>query len=215
MHSGNAHKAGELIQKTVFPAIELRIESASSHRLNIHVILSDKLTDQQLSDFKGQLRLRLIDRPLSDEALIDYARQLDGAKARRHGAPQGYLDNPVALARLGAETAEITKASFEAALKTIPEDRRLVMVPYDCYGGMEKIDWRVQPSEDIYFMQLADIWSGHRSGGTPRNKVNTRCISDAGEARVDSVRSTPLTWPETFLNVCPGEPAALVWDEIK
>jgi hypothetical protein len=152
-----AHLAGEAINKTVFPAIELRIESASKHRLNIHVILSDKLSVQQLNDFKGQLRLRLIDRPLSDEALIEYARRLDGAKAKTHGAPDGYLNDPVALARLGAETAEITKASFEAALKTIPEDHRLVMAPYDCYGGMGKIDWKVQPSEDLYFMQLVDI----------------------------------------------------------
>ncbi|NNA13714.1 hypothetical protein HBN71_21460 [Pseudomonas lundensis] len=152
-----AHKAGEVIHKTVFPAIELRIESATKHRLNIHVIFSDKLTDQQLNDFKGQLRLRLIDRPLSDEALIEYARRLDSVKAKKHGAKDGYLGDPVALARIGAETAEITKASFEAALKAIPDDLRLVMVPYDCYGGMEKIDWKVQPSEDIYFMQLVDI----------------------------------------------------------
>ena len=152
-----AHLAGEAINKTVFPAIELRIESASKHRLNIHVILSDKLSVQQLNDFKGQLRLRLIDRPLSDEALIEYARRLDGAKAKSHGAQDGYLNDPAALARLGAETAEITKASFEAALKTIPEDHRLVMAPYDCYGGMEKIDWKVQPCEDLYFMQLVDI----------------------------------------------------------
>jgi energy-coupling factor transporter ATP-binding protein EcfA2 len=152
-----AHLAGKTINKTVFPAIELRIESASKHRLNIHVILSDKLSVQQLNDFKGQLRLRLIDRPLSDEALIEYARRLDGAKAKTHGAQEGYLNDPAALARLGAETAEITKASFEAALKTVPEDHRLVMVPYDCYGGMAKIDWKAQPSEDLYFMQLVDI----------------------------------------------------------
>lgn len=153
----SANDAGEAIRKTVFPAIELRIESASKHRLNIHVILSDKVTIQQLHDFKSQLRLRLIDRPLSDEALIEYARRLDGAKAKNHGAPDGYLNNTAALAHLGAQTAEITKASFEAALKTIPEDYRLVMVPYDCYGGMEKIDWKIQPSEDLYFMQLVDI----------------------------------------------------------
>lgn len=152
-----AHEAGEVIQKTVFPAIELRIESASKYRLNIHVILSDKLTVQQLSDFKSQLRLRLINRPLSDEALIEYARQLDGAKAKKHGAHEGYLDDLIALTRLGAETAEITKASFEAALKTIPERHRLAMAPYNCYGGMEKIDWKVQPSEDLYFMRLVDI----------------------------------------------------------
>ena len=152
-----AHESGETIHKTVFPAIELRIESASEHRMNIHVILSDKLTLQQLNDFKGQLKLRLIERPLSDEALVEYARRLDGAKAKIHGAPDGYLNDPVALALLGAKTAEITKASFEAALNTIPSDHRLVMVPYDCYGGMEKIDWKVQPSEDLYFMQLVDV----------------------------------------------------------
>lgn len=128
----SANDAGEALRKTVFPAIELRIESASKHRLNIHVILSDKVTVQQLNDFKSQLRLRLIDRPLSDEALIEYARRLDGAKAKNHGAPDGYLNDTAALAHLGAQTAEITKASFEAALKTIPEDYRLVMVPYLC-----------------------------------------------------------------------------------
>ena len=47
-----AHESGETIHKTLFPAIELRIESASKFRLNIHVIFSDKLTVQQLSDFK-------------------------------------------------------------------------------------------------------------------------------------------------------------------
>lgn len=152
-----AHEAGKKIEKTVFPAIELRIESASKHRQNIHVLLSDKVTVQQLTDFKQRLTLRLIDRPLSDEALIEYAKRLDTAKARLHGAHDGYLNDTVSLARLGAETAEITKASFESALKTFPADLRLVMVPYDCYGGMQKIDWKSQPSEDIYFMQLADI----------------------------------------------------------
>ena len=112
---------------------------------------------QQLNDFKSQLTLRLIDRPLSDEALTEYAKKLDGAKAKAHGAPDNYLNDPAALARLGAETAEITKASFEKALKTIPEDHRLVMAPYDCYGGMEKIKWKEQPSEDLYFMQLVDV----------------------------------------------------------
>ncbi|MBK5203998.1 MAG: hypothetical protein JJD98_00895 [Polaromonas sp.] len=153
----NAHDAGETIHKTVFPAIELRIESASQHRLNIHVILSDKLTIQQLNDFKHQLRLQITDRALSDEALVEYAKELDGAKAKKHGAPDDYLNDPIALAELGAKTAVITKASFEEALKRVPRDHRLVMVPYDCYGGMEEIDWEKQPTEDLYFMRLADI----------------------------------------------------------
>ena len=152
-----AHDAGQTIKKTVFPAIELRIESASQHRLNIHVILSDKLTVQQLIDFKQQLRLRLTDRSLSDESLIEYARQMDAGKAKKHGAPDNYLDSPTELIKLGAMTAEVTKASFEDALRRVPSDQRLVMVPYDCYGGMQEIDWALQPSEDLYFMRLADI----------------------------------------------------------
>ncbi len=151
------HDEGTPIQKTVFPAIELRIESACNYRLNIHVILSDKLTIQQLNDFKSQLKLRQTERPLSDEALIEYARRFDSVKARVHGAPTNYLDDPTALALLGARTAEITKASFETALEAIPKDHRLVMVPYDCYGGMEKIDWKGQSSEDLYFMQMVHL----------------------------------------------------------
>ncbi len=152
-----AHEAGETIDKTIFPAIELRIESACEARLNIHVLFSDKLSDQQLQDFKGQLKLRLTDRPLSDEAIRDFAGTLDAAKAKSHGASQGYKSSPTELALLGAKTAEVTKASFEAALKTIPEDHRLVMVPYNSYGGMQEIEWEAQPAENLYFMRLVDV----------------------------------------------------------
>ena len=152
-----AHETGETIHKTIFPAIELRIESATKHRLNIHVILSDKLSVQQLKDFKQQLRLRLTDRPLSDEAIIEYAKQLGAVKAKKHDAPDNYLDSAIELAKLGSKTAEVTKASFEEALKRVPSDQRLVMVPYDCYGGMEGIDWVAQPADDLYFMRLVDI----------------------------------------------------------
>lgn len=152
-----AHEAGETIHKTVFPAIELRIESASEARLNIHVVFSDKLSVQQLQDFKGQLKLRLTERPLSDEAIRDFAGTLDAAKAKIHGAPEGYKSSPTELALLGAKTAEVTKASFEVALKTIPEDHRLVMVPYNSYGGMDEIEWETQPAENLYFMRLVDV----------------------------------------------------------
>jgi hypothetical protein len=152
-----AHELGQTIKKTVFPAIELRIESASEARLNIHVLFSDKLTVQQLQDFKSQLRLRLTDRPLSDEALCNFALELDPAKAKVHGAAEGYRNDPAALALLGAKTAEITKASFVDALETIPADLRLVMVPYDSYGGMDEIEWETQPTENLFFMRLVDV----------------------------------------------------------
>ena len=152
-----AHENGETIQKTVFPAIELRIESASQHRLNIHVIFSDKLSEQQLRDFKSHLKLRLTNRPLSDEALADSAMKLDQDIAHKLGAKQNYLNDPEQLYQIGSKSAEVTKASFEEALATIPKDTRLIMAPWDSYGGMQSIDWKVQPIEELYFLQMVDI----------------------------------------------------------
>ncbi|NJL77617.1 MAG: hypothetical protein HC892_23860 [Saprospiraceae bacterium] len=53
------------LKKTVFPGMELRIESPTDYRLNIHVILSDKLSKQELIDFKSELNIRSIDKKLS------------------------------------------------------------------------------------------------------------------------------------------------------
>ena len=153
-----AHEAGEIIQKTVFPGIELRIESATSHRMNIHVILSDKLTVQEISDFKNALKVRIVDRPLSDEALRKYALELGPDKAIRHGGTDGYRDDPEKLFQIGAQTAEVSKSSFIEALGLIPEDKRLVMLPYDCYNGASGIDWRTQMADDMYFLRMADIF---------------------------------------------------------
>lgn len=152
-----AQQAGASLQKTVFPAIELRIESACKHRLNIHLIFSDQVSDQQLKDFKSHLKLRLTDRPLSDEALADLATKIGPDKAKEHGAKDDYFKDPNQCYVVGAQIAEITKASFEEALETIPKEMRLVMLPYDCYGGAEAIDWKKQPIEDQYFLTLADI----------------------------------------------------------
>src|SRR5437773_1689047 len=68
-------KHPELLQKAVFPGMELRCEAPTEIRLNIHVLLSDELTDQQLLDFRAALEIPLIGRPLSDEALADVARR--------------------------------------------------------------------------------------------------------------------------------------------
>jgi hypothetical protein len=145
------------INKTVFPGIELRIESAAPHRLNLHVIISNEVSSQKLRDFKSHLKLSVIEQPLSDESLTAFARELDAGKARQHGFTGNYDSDPDKLFHLGAITATVTRDSFEEALTLIPEDQRLVMIPYDCYGGMEPIPWKTQPSQDLYFMRRADI----------------------------------------------------------
>jgi hypothetical protein len=96
------------LEKTVFPGMELRIECPVDYRLNIHCILSDTLTEQELIDFKSELYIRSIDKKLSNESLISFAKSLDASKARKHGydAPEN-LDN-LQLLQLGASTAEVT-----------------------------------------------------------------------------------------------------------
>ena len=62
------------LTKAVFPGIELRLAAPMEGRLNAHVIFSDEIKDQYLRDFLGNLKLELIDQPVSRNALIEYAR---------------------------------------------------------------------------------------------------------------------------------------------
>lgn len=159
----SAHDDGDIIDKTLFPAIELRIEAATPKRMNIHVLFSNELTLQDLSDFKNALTVKNVNRPLSEESLRGFARQLGADKARLHGFNGDYQNDPKALLELGYVTAEITKESFEKALRLIPEDKRLVMIPYDCHGGIEEINWQEHMAEDMYWCQLADVFEERRA----------------------------------------------------
>jgi len=70
------HHPGELT-KTVLPGIELRVQSPTAHRLDIHVILSDELPDQRLRDVLSKLHVQIINgglHPLSPDCLREYAR---------------------------------------------------------------------------------------------------------------------------------------------
>ena len=73
--------------KAIFPGMELRIESPTTFRMNIHVLLDNCLTAQSLMDFKSELKLRIGGklRSLSDDSLIDLARSLDNSKATIYG----------------------------------------------------------------------------------------------------------------------------------
>ncbi|MDA2921744.1 hypothetical protein MYX07_00575 [Patescibacteria group bacterium AH-259-L07] len=74
------------LSKAVFPGMELRIEAPVNYRLNIQVILSDKLSKQTLIDFKSKLKVAsLSNKVLSDEAIISFAKSLDDSKAKKHG----------------------------------------------------------------------------------------------------------------------------------
>jgi hypothetical protein len=110
-------------EKTVFPGMELRIEAPVDYRLNIHVVLSNELTDQQLSDFKACLQIRHTGRSLSDEALRDFAVGLDASKRKRHGFREDPGVSDLDWLRLGSQTAEVGNH------KTVYAERDSTMKP--------------------------------------------------------------------------------------
>ena len=73
------------LHKKVFPGIELRLAAPMKGRLNAHVLFSDEIEDQALLDFKQALTIELVNRPLSDSALMDAAREAGADKLKTHG----------------------------------------------------------------------------------------------------------------------------------
>jgi ABC-type lipoprotein export system ATPase subunit len=150
----------ETLDKTVFPGMELRIEAPVEFKLNIHVILSDSLSKQQLQDFKGALRISIgnTDRPLSDESLIELAQTLDQSVAAKYGFSLRDLEMRDKLLELGSKTAKITRESLKQARTQIPQKACLVILPYDTSGGLKDLDWVQHPYDDSIFMHSAHIF---------------------------------------------------------
>lgn len=140
----------------VFPGMELRIEAPVDFRLNIHVILSDKLSDQQLANFKSSLLINK--QPLSDEALVNFAKTLDASKAQIHGFNQEDLNDPAKLLALGSMTAKVSRESLQEAIALLPKNTCLILLPYDTSDGIAGLDWKTHPYDDSYFMQSAHIF---------------------------------------------------------
>lgn len=146
------------LKKTIFPGIELRVECPVNYRLNIHCIFSDKLSRQQLIDFKSELYISSINKKLSNDSIIEFAKKLDESKARVHGYcnPEELEDDQ--LLELGSKTVEITRESLRKAFQQIPNNSGYIILPYDTSDGLLKLDWEKQPHADIYFMQSAQIF---------------------------------------------------------
>jgi hypothetical protein len=132
------------LKKRVFPGIELRVQSPTSFRLNIHAILSDELSDQQIRDFLSELKVQIIGgslRNLSPEALREYARSLHDDQL-----PQGLARDQLAgdefAWQTGSETAEVTLESFRKAMASLPADSAVVFQPWDTYHGLSELKWR-------------------------------------------------------------------------
>lgn len=158
----NSGKA--VLNKTVFPGMELRVEAPVDYRLNVQVLLSDRLTRQQRADFKAALRLSGNGRSISEEALIEFGKGLSADKAKKHGFSGNYADDDMQLLSLGSQTAEVTRESLVLAKQAIPEGTCLIILPYDTSDGLEKLDWEQHPCADQYFMQSADMFETRTPG---------------------------------------------------
>lgn len=144
--------------KVIFPGIELRIESPTEIRMNIHAILSNESSEQELSDFKGKLTIQNIEKPLSRSSIIEFARKLGSDKARLHGFDKDKVgrDDEHAF-ELGCRTVQITKSSFQDAFDLM-NGKALAFIPWDTSDGLTEINWEEHPADVDYFMQLADIF---------------------------------------------------------
>jgi ABC-type lipoprotein export system ATPase subunit len=146
------------LEKAVFPGMELRVDAPVDYRLNIHVLLSDALSLQALADFKARLQISATERPLSDDALRDFARTLDPSKAKHHGFDDPATLDADQLLLLGSTTAEITRQCLKEALKAIPGNAGVILMPYDTSDGLQKLNWELHPHADNYFMQSAHMF---------------------------------------------------------
>ena len=88
----------------------LRLMAPMNGRLNAHVLFSNKIDDQVLQDFKSALKVELIDRPLSNDALIKLARMVGKDKLEHHSFKNDEVDtdDDVAL-RAGSTMKDMTR----------------------------------------------------------------------------------------------------------
>ncbi len=141
-----------ILTKTVFPGIELRLAAPTSIRLNAHVIFSDEINDQVLKDFLASLIIEVVNRPLSNAALIDLARQVSVGKLKHHGFDKGTVDKNDAMAlKAGSTIAEINCDSYKKAIESVPDGMAVGFMPYDTSDGLEKIGWK---EHYAYFLGL-------------------------------------------------------------
>jgi len=138
--------------KTVFPGIELRLAAPMRSRLNAHVLFSDEVTDQVLRDFKSALKVEIVDRPLSDDCLIELARKVSEDKLTHHGFKKVDVDSNVPQALLAGSTiAEINCESYKAAIDKVPNGHAIGFMPYDTSDGLAEVKWQ---DHYAYFLGL-------------------------------------------------------------
>lgn len=130
------------LNKTVLPGIELRLAAPMKGRLNAHVLFSDEVEDQALLDFKQALTIELVNRPLSDSALIQLARETGTDKLKTHSFDKADVvasDETALLA--GAVIAELNPDSYKTAISRVKQGLAIGFMPFDTSDGLKEVKW--------------------------------------------------------------------------
>ena len=131
------------LEKTVFPGMELRLASPMKGRLNAHVIFSNEIEEQNLLDFRSALKIELVDRPLSESALIELAQEHIGEdKLRVHGFDKQKVSCDTTALLAGAIIAEINADSYKEAISKVPNGHAIGLMPWDTNDGLVEVKWQ-------------------------------------------------------------------------
>lgn len=148
-----------LLNKKVFPGIELRLAASMKGRLNAHVLFSDEIEEQALLDFKSALRVELVNRPLSNRALIDLARQVGEDKLDVHGFVKAEIDASDDKALLaGAVIAEINPESYKDAIAKVQKGLAIGFMPFDTNDGLAEVKWEDHYAYAMSLFQSSPIF---------------------------------------------------------
>lgn len=136
-----AQPGAPVLTKTVFPGIELRLAAPMPGRLNAHVIFCDRIDDQLLRNFLAELRLELVDQPLSDHSLKAYARHVGSDLLAKHGAKKTEIDADDAKAlEIGHKIAELKVDTYKSAVKSVPGGMAIGFMPFTTNDGLSDVD---------------------------------------------------------------------------
>lgn len=129
---------------TIFPGMELRMVSPGDFRLNMHVLLNPTLSTEKLQAFKAQIRLSVTGKPLTDEYLIEFAREhISEQRLSELGTSKAnVLGNKAAALEAASKTAEVTPESVIRALELFGHSEAILFIPFDTSDGVKKIRFR-------------------------------------------------------------------------
>lgn len=170
------------LQKTVFPGIELRLMAPMKERLNAHVLFSDKIEDQELIDFRSNLKIEFPGqdaRNLSNAALIEYARLVPADKLRHHSLDKASVtDNDSYALKAGSIMAELNCDSYRQAIVKVKNNQAIGFMPFDTSDGLTGIARNEHyayvlglfKSSPIFETRKIDLWEAFSGIKTERNE---------------------------------------------